>query len=181
LTHTGAVIVLAAGLLWRFPDGAPARVQVVLGFAGGLLIAGLGLWLLLKRLSGGADHLHGPGGHTHNPDGTITVAPPTDAGWGRLILLGISGGIVPCWDAIAMLGFAITAQRLWLALPLLVAFSAGLAGVLVVIGIAVVYSQGRLGGTRWADSRVWKMLPVASAAVLFVLGLWLCHDSLSPG
>jgi hypothetical protein len=53
--------------------------------------------------------------------------------------------------------------------------------VLGLIGIAVVYAKGRLGGTRWADSRVWRMLPVASAAVLLVLGLWLCRDSLTPG
>jgi ABC-type nickel/cobalt efflux system permease component RcnA len=145
------------------------------------LIAGLGLWLLLRRLSGGADHVHGPGGHTHNADGTITFHRTPDAGWGRLILLGISGGIVPCWDAIAMLGFAIAAQRLWLGVPLLLAFSAGLAGVLVLIGVAVVYAQGRVDGTRWADSRVWRLLPVVSAGVLVVLGLWLCRDSLTPG
>jgi ABC-type nickel/cobalt efflux system permease component RcnA len=153
---------------------------MILGFVGGLLIAGLGLWLLLKRLSGGADHVHGPGGHAHHADGTITISRPANAGWGRLVLLGISGGIVPCWDAIAMLGFAITAQRLWLALPLLLAFSAGLAGVLVLIGIAVVYGQGRMGA-RWSDSRIWRMLPVASAAFLVVMGLWLCRDSLTPG
>jgi ABC-type nickel/cobalt efflux system permease component RcnA len=183
LTHTGTVILLAAALLWWFPreSGVPAHVQTALGLVGGLLIAGLGLWLLLKRLSGGADHLHGPGGHTHNADGTIIFAPrPGGAGWGRLVLLGISGGIVPCWDAIAMLVFAIVAQRLWLALPLLVAFSAGLAGVLVLIGIAVVYAQGRIGA-RWADSRIWRMLPLASAAFLLVMGLWLCRDSLTPG
>jgi ABC-type nickel/cobalt efflux system permease component RcnA len=181
LTHTGAVILLSAGLLWWYPKGAPARVQTILGFAGGLLIAGLGLWLLLRRLSGGADHIHGPGGHTHNPDGSVTFHRPADAGWGRLVLLGISGGIVPCWDAIAMLGFAIAAQRLWLGLPLLLAFSAGLAGVLVVIGVSVVYAQGRIGGTRWADSRAWRLLPVISAGFLVVLGLWLCRDSLTPG
>jgi nickel/cobalt exporter len=182
LTHTGTVIILAAGLWWWFPNQTPSWLQTVLGFVGGLLIAGLGLWLLLKRLAGGPDHIHVGGvGHTHNPDGTVTITERGEAGWGRLILLGISGGIVPCWDAIAMLGFAIVAQRLWLALPLLLAFSAGLAGVLVLIGIAVVYAQGRIGGTRWADSRIWRMLPVASAAVLVVMGLWLCRDSLTPG
>jgi ABC-type nickel/cobalt efflux system permease component RcnA len=180
VTHTGAVIVLAVGLLWWFPNAIPSQVQFVLGFAGGILIAGLGLWLLLKRLTGGVDHFHGPGGHSHNPDGSITINRPPSAGWGRLVLLGISGGIVPCWDAIAMLGFAIAAQRLWLGLPLLLAFSAGLAAVLVLIGIAVVYAQGRIGA-RWSDSRLWKMLPVASAAMLLVMGLWLCHDSLTPG
>ena len=180
ITHTGAVLVLAAGLCWWFPDALPASLQMILGFIGGLLIAGLGLWLLLKRLAGGADHVHGPGGHTHKPDGTIAVHRRANAGWAQLLLLGISGGIVPCWDAIAMLLFAITAQRLWLALPLLLAFSAGLAGVLVLIGIVVVYGQGRMGA-RWADSRIWRTLPVASAAFLLVMGLWLCRDSLTPG
>jgi ABC-type nickel/cobalt efflux system permease component RcnA len=180
ITHTGAVIVLAAGLSWWFPKGIEDELQTLLGFVGGLLIAGLGLWLLLKRLSGGADHVHGPGSHTHNTDGTITIQRPANAGWVRLVMLGISGGIVPCWDAIAMLVFAITAQRLSLALPLLLAFSAGLAGVLVLIGIAVVYAHGRVGA-RWSDSRIWRMLPVASAVFLVVMGLWLCRDSLTPG
>jgi ABC-type nickel/cobalt efflux system permease component RcnA len=183
ITHTGAVIILAAGLLWWFPDAAPAWLQTVLGFVGGLLVAGLGLWLLLKRLAGGPDHVHGPGaGHIHNRDGTITITSPPQAR-GKLpqiILLGISGGIVPCWDAIAMLGFAIAAQRLWLGLPLLLAFSAGLAGVLVALGVAVVYAHGRIGA-RWSDSRVWRMLPLASATMLVVMGLWLCRDSLTPG
>jgi ABC-type nickel/cobalt efflux system permease component RcnA len=118
-------------------------------------------------------------GHTHNPDGSVTVA--TAPGWWGLILLGVSGGIIPCWDAIAMLGFAIAAQRLWLGLPLLIAFSAGLAGVLVAIGIVVVLAKNRLG-RHWSDSRVWKALPILSAAVLVAMGLWLCRDSLlTPG
>jgi ABC-type nickel/cobalt efflux system permease component RcnA len=180
ITHTGAVIVLAAGLCWWFPKGIEGKLQIILGFVGGLLIAGLGLWLLLKRLSGGADHVHGPGGHTHNADGTIAIHRSDNATWTRLLMLGISGGIVPCWDAIAMLLFAITAQRLVLALPLLLAFSAGLAGVLVLIGISVVFAQGRIGA-RWSDNCIWRMLPVASAIFLVVMGLWLCRDSLTPG
>jgi ABC-type nickel/cobalt efflux system permease component RcnA len=180
LTHTGAVIILAAGLLWWFPHGAQVEVQAALGFVSGLLIAGLGAWLFLRRLAGGADHVHVGGvGHTHNPDGSITIIDNKDAGWGRLILLGVSGGIVPCWDAIAMLGFTIAAGQLWLGVPLLLAFSAGLAGVLVAIGIAVVYAKGKVGA-RWADSRLWRILPIVSAAVLVVIGLWLCHDSIQP-
>jgi ABC-type nickel/cobalt efflux system permease component RcnA len=180
IAHMGTVLLVAVGLRLWFPKGIEAKVQMILGFAGGLLIAGLGLWLLLKRLSGGSDHVHGPGGHTHNPDGTFTFPNRSNASWARVVLLGLSGGMVPCWDAIAMLFFAIAAQRLSLALPLLVAFSVGLAGVLVLIGIAVVYAQGRVGG-RWSDSRIWRMLPVASAVFLVVMGLWLCRDSLTPG
>ena len=66
ITHTGAVIVLAALLLFLFPKAVPAELQMMLGFVGGLLITGMGLWLLLRRLGGGADHVHLGGGHHHH-------------------------------------------------------------------------------------------------------------------
>ncbi|HEV8061476.1 MAG TPA: hypothetical protein VGP68_16475, partial [Gemmataceae bacterium] len=46
ITHTGAVIVLAALLVFLFPKAVPAELQMILGFVGGLLITGMGLWLL---------------------------------------------------------------------------------------------------------------------------------------
>lgn len=179
LTHTGIVILVAVALLWYFPDAVPAHVQTALGLGGGLLIFGTGAWLLLRRLSGGADHVHlgGSGHHHHHHHGP----PPRGAGvgWWSLILLGMSGGIVPCWDAIAMLGFAIFAQRLWLGVPLLLAFSAGLAGVLVLIGILVVQVKG-FADSRWGSGRVVKALPLVSAVLVLLLGLWLCYESM-PG
>jgi ABC-type nickel/cobalt efflux system permease component RcnA len=196
LSHTGAVLLLALGLVLFFPDMVPEDVQMALGFIAGLLVAGLGFWLLVRRLSGGPDHIHIGGGHHHHHDGHhhhhehadhyhdehghVHALPKEPVGWRGLVLLGISGGIVPCWDAIAMFGLAIKAQQLWLALPLLVAFSAGLAGVLVAIGIAVVYAKG-FAGSRWGESRLFKALPIISAAIVFVLGLWLCYDSLHSG
>jgi len=94
-----------------------------------------------------------------------------------MLVLGISGGIIPCWDAIAMFGFAVSAQRLRLALYLLLAFSAGLAAVLIATGILVVRIK-RLAASRWEDRRFFQWLPLVSAAVVTVLGLWLCYDSL---
>jgi ABC-type nickel/cobalt efflux system permease component RcnA len=88
----------------------------------------------------------------------------------------VTGGIVPCWDAILMFGFAVAMHRIWLGLPLLLAFSAGLAGVLILIGIFVVKAKG-FAGSRWGDSRLFRMLPVASAALVTVIGLWLCYTS----
>jgi ABC-type nickel/cobalt efflux system permease component RcnA len=178
VTHTGAVLVLAALLLYFFPDTVPARVQAALGVFGGLLVAGMGFWLLLRRLAGGADHVHlGSGGHHHSHVHALPTGGQRVNTWG-LIVLGISGGIVPCWDAIAMLGFAISAHRLWLALPLLVAFSAGLAAVLIVIGIGVVYLKG-FASSRWGTGRLVRALPLVSASLVMVLGLWLCYDSVN--
>jgi nickel/cobalt transporter (NicO) family protein len=189
LTHTGAVLALAALLPLLFPRAVPATVQMTLGLVGGLLIAGLGFWLLLRRLSGQVDHVHLGGGHHHHHHDhghahhhghehhhAVPVRPGV---WG-LVVLGVSGGIVPCWDAIAMLGLAISAQRLWLGLPLLLAFSAGLAGVLIALGVVVVHAR-KLAVNTWGEGpglrRVARTLPLVSAVVITALGLWLCFES----
>jgi ABC-type nickel/cobalt efflux system permease component RcnA len=197
LTHTGTVIALAAGLLVLYPDAVPAQLRTVLGVGGGLLVAGMGFWLLLRRLAGQADHIHlgghghyhhhhhhhhhGPGvaDHVHDEHGHIHPIPAADkeGGFWGMLVLGISGGIIPCWDAIAMFGFAVSAQRLWLALYLLLAFSAGLAVVLIATGILVVRIKS-LAASRWEDRRFFQMLPLVSAVLVTVLGFWLCYDSL---
>jgi ABC-type nickel/cobalt efflux system permease component RcnA len=181
LTHTAAVLVLAALLPLLFRDTAKASVQTALELVGGLLIAGLGLWLLMVRLAGRADHIHLGGGHHHHHDGGHTHdVPAVRPGWRGLVLLGVSGGLVPCWDALAMLALAVSTQKLWLALPLLLAFSAGLAGVLVAVGVAVVQTR-KWAGARWGNLERFRglerALPLASAAVVTAMGLWLCFES----
>ncbi len=150
VTHTAVVLLLAALLPVFFKDTPDATVQSALGLVGGLLVAGLGFWLLLRRLAGQADHVHLPGTghhHYHGHDHPHHVHLPAGGkvGLWQLVVLGVQGGIVPCWDAIAMLCVAISAHRLTLALPLLLAFSAGLAGVLIAIGIGVVYTRDWAG------------------------------------
>jgi ABC-type nickel/cobalt efflux system permease component RcnA len=156
----------------------PEHAQRLLGLIGGLLIALTGVWLLLQRLSGGADHVHLFGGHHHHHHPHEPAArKEMPGGWWGLIVLGVSGGIVPCWDAIAMLAFAISAQRLPLALPLLLAFSVGLAGVLVLLGVVVVTAKGFVS-SRWGEGRFVRALPILSAALVAGLGFWLCYDSI---
>jgi nickel/cobalt exporter len=203
LTHTGVVLVIALVLGWffsgRMSAGARQDLQTGLGVVGGLLVACLGFWLLLRRLSGGADHFHlgghrhhhhhhhGPGHHHHDHghadhyhDEHEHAHPlprsSEPVGWWGLIVLGMTGGIVPCWDAIAMLLLAVGMDLLWLAFPLLLAFSAGLAAVLVLIGILVVHAKG-FAGSHWGESRFFRALPVFSALLVTAVGLWLCYDS----
>jgi ABC-type nickel/cobalt efflux system permease component RcnA len=177
LSHTGSVLILAVVLTQFFPNAEPGRVQTAVGFFGGLIIAAAGLWLLLRRLGGRADHVHVMSDHKHNADGTVTYI--DRPGWARLIMLGIGGGIVPCWDAILLLLICYRAGRMSEAVPLLLAFSAGLAGVLIALGVAVVYGKG-LGDSRWGGSRAWQALPKLSAVAVLALGLWMCRDSLTP-
>ncbi len=186
LTHTGVVFVLA--IVFLISPSAAGMIYYVQGLVGGLLITGLGLWLLMQRLFGRPDHFH-LGGHSHHHhhshDHDHSHIPRNDGSvrWWHLVLLGMRGGLVPCWDAILLLCLAISAGRLWLGVPLLLAFSAGLAGVLVALGVSVVWARNwavaRWGGGKRMAKAV-RSLPLVSAAVITALGLWLCYDSLHP-
>ena len=184
ISHTGGVILLALFLPIFFPNAAPDQVQTVLGFFGGITIAALGAWLLLRRILGKADHSHGPGAsHQHNADGSISIKTNNDAGagWKGIVVLGIAGGIVPCWDAVAMLLFALSAGLATIAVPLLLAFSTGMAGVLVAVGIAVVKTRDII--KKHGPSGIWlerisKLLPIISAVFVIIIGVLLCSESL---
>jgi len=109
-------------------------------------------------------HHHGPGGHTHVPEGPITM--------GSLIALGASGGLVPCPSALLLLLTSIAIGRIAFGLALLVSFSLGLAGVLMGIGLAVLYAKHLLPKTeRTVRHPLVKLVPVLSAGVVIVIGL----------
>ena len=107
-------------------------------------------------------HSHGGRTHTH-------VVPTERTGFWGLLSLGISGGIVPCVDALIGLLFAISLGKLVWGLIILCAFSLGLAAVLVAIGILMVMAKPVI--ERFTGEGVWlQRLPMISAAVVILLG-----------
>jgi ABC-type nickel/cobalt efflux system permease component RcnA len=192
VAHTGSVILVATVLWSAYGNSVPGSTQGLLQFLGGLLVAGVGAWLLLRRVAGKADHFHlfaghhhhhGDGHHHHHHgDGHHHHGPPpesarTTAGWTRLLLMGLGGGLIPCWDAVLLLLAATALNRVGFAIPLLFAFSAGLGAVLVALGVGVVYAH-KAGAGRFSESRWFKLLPMVSAALLLVIGLWLCREGI---
>jgi ABC-type nickel/cobalt efflux system permease component RcnA len=177
LTHTSAAIVIAVAIRYAAADAK--TVNTLLLFVGGLMMAGIGLWLFLQRLAGRSDHVHlFDMGHSHSHG--ESAAAPQSAGPIRLVLLGIAGGIIPCWGAILWVIGCIATSQFWLALPVVVAFSIGLSSVLILIGLSVVYS-GRAGNRRWGErawfQRVVRWLPVFGATVVVAIGLFMCATS----
>lgn len=184
LTHTGAVLLVAAVLPYIFPDVKSETTLFLMELIAALLVLGLGIWLLVRRASGKADHVHiGGGHHHHHHDHEHNHGhhhhhhdPSEPVRLRDLIILGITGGIVPCPEAIILLSGAIKMQRLHLAFPLLLAFSLGLALVLVAVGMGVVYSKRWtsqfLKERGWAQ-RVVRVLPIFSAMLITALGLWM--------
>ena len=85
--------------------------------------------------------------------------------------------MVPCESALVLLLSAIALRRVGLGLVLLVSFSLGLAIVLMGIGVLVIYAKNLLP-ERTEASPFFRWMPVASAAVVLVLGLLMTGVSL---
>jgi len=184
LAHTGSVILLAVILFSVHGNTAPASAQAWLSIAGGLFLFLVGFWLFVQRVRGRADHVHLFADHDHHHHGpdcdhdhhhAPKEMPAGGFGWWRVILLGLGGGIIPCWDAVGLFLVAMGDGKIGLAIPLLIAFSVGLCAVLILIGVAVVYANRR-GAIAFKEKRWFKALPIISAVVLLVLGGWFLSD-----
>ena len=86
---------------------------------------------------------------------------------------------MPCESALVLLLSAIALRRVGLGLVLLVAFSLGLAIVLMGIGVLVIYAKNLLPeSSRTGGNPFFRWMPVASAAIVLVLGVLMTGVSL---
>ena len=177
-THVSSVLVLGALALWASEHVVPDRLYPWLGLASGLLIVVIGVWTLPSRLRAAQarDHGHGHGhGHDHGHDHRDTDGHPVSLS--SLLVLGVTGGLVPCPSAVVVLLSAVALHRIALGLLLILAFSAGLAAVLIALGVAVVRARDLVA--RAADRPRWvDRLPVASSVVVTLLGLGIALSAL---
>ena len=102
-----------------------------------------------------------------------------------LIALGASGGMVPCPSALVLLLISISLGHVGLGLLLLVSFSLGLAGVLMAIGMLVIYAKQWLPDpVKTSQHPAFRLIPVLSAFVIVCIGLVMTGVSmgwLKPG
>lgn len=229
ITHTASVLLLGAMSLGFASFVEASALLRTLRICSGLLIVGLGLFLLVKRARGRNDphgghsfsdnshfgeahgHSHGldtsrgrlnnihknhlGGTHSYDLDESSQSQEPNHShqhdhahahnhghahsnssgspmvSTRRLIAMGASGGLLPCPEALGVLILAVGVQRQVFGMAMIVAFSAGLASVLVAVGIAFVRTRSLVH--RFAtipESMTQTWLPVASALVVTVLG-----------
>ena len=88
----------------------------------------------------------------------------------ELLALGVTGGIVPCPAALVVLLSAIALQRIGFGLLLILAFSVGLATVLIAIGLLMVYARRFMARFQREGLLITRWLPLTSAATITVLG-----------
>jgi nickel/cobalt transporter (NicO) family protein len=216
-THTISVFLIGSATLVASEFFLPSRVIPVMEMLSGILVVGMGgfmLWRGLMRRRAGAlayghhyhshdhhhdyshDHHHGHSHHHHDhanlsdeEHARLHLAEVEQVrrgvGLRGLAALGISGGMVPCPDALAILLLALGINQLAFGMVAIVAFSLGLAGVLISFGLAIA-----LAGPFWTRARgamehqgafsrrlsvgltqVATASPMISAVVVLLLGL----------
>lgn len=181
VTHTSSVLIIGAVALLAGRFAVPDVLVPALELTSGALVLVLGLRLLWQRRhafadAGSHDHSHDHDhSHAHGHEHPQRIARP--AGLGSVVALGISGGLVPCPEALGVMILAVGLGHVAVGMLLIASFSAGLAAVLIGIGILLVRARtvatlsGRFRtGTpaRWA-----ALLPLISAIVVVVLGAGL--------
>ena len=98
-----------------------------------------------------------------------------------LVAMGVSGGLVPCPEALGVMVLAVGVNRTVFGLGLILSFSLGLAAVLMGLGLILVHSR-RLTGRlqRHAGGRWLRALPLVSALVVCALGVGLLAKGAGP-
>ena len=175
-THTVSVFALGLITLYASTRIALERIFPWLSLLSGAMVLAIGGWLLFQRLRGmGGSHEHA---HLHSHSHAHGHSHSHSHSHGSLFSLGVSGGLVPCPEALVVLMLSISLGRLGFGLVLLTAFSLGLAAVLIAIGGAMVIAGGRFTALRPAGTLT-QRLPVLSAAVVTVLGIFMTVEALN--
>ncbi|MEH2199576.1 nickel/cobalt transporter [Nostoc sp.] len=192
ITHTAGIFALGLVTLGTSQFILTEELYPWLSVLSGVLVTIIGLNLFISRLQGtqvshSHDHVHSHEHshdlhhhHHHNHVHHSHLPPHSDVSsmkWSSLLALGISGGLLPCPSALVVLLSAIAMGRVGFGLALVSAFSLGLATVLTGIGLILVYAKDRFEHLSFQIPRI-KMLPVASALCITIIGLGITSQAL---
>ena len=157
VTHTIGVFALGAVALLLSQYILPEDLYPWLNLASGALVLVVGAGVLRSRVRWARahamrtstttittttittmhdhDHAHDHGlVHSHGGGKPHSHALPERFSWKGLLALGASAGLIPCPSALVVLLGAIAQGQIALGMLLIVAFSAGLAATLTVLG-----------------------------------------------
>jgi ABC-type nickel/cobalt efflux system permease component RcnA len=200
--HTSGVFLLGAVTLYASRYIVPEKLYPWLGAISGLSVAGLGIFIFLRHLTGETgEHAHAPGErHSHWFLSMFKQATPLETEPGKsasrgagswdskpigralslreLCVLGITGGIVPCPAALVVLLSAFSLHRISFGLFLIAAFSVGLASVLVIVGLTMVYAKRLISSRVQTGSSAFRYLPLLSSLFMVALGVGITASAI---
>ena len=163
LTHTFGVFLLGFVALFASSYLLPEQLYVVLSLLSGIAICFIGFWQLESYFNPVEEH------HHHRTEDRLNTQ--------SIITLGIGGGLIPCSEALVLLLGAIAIDRLIYGICLVLAFSLGLALILLCISSIAIYCR------QWLDllphfNFMQTYLPLLSAIAISTIGLILTTQAI---
>jgi nickel/cobalt transporter (NicO) family protein len=174
VTHMLGIYILAFAMFLASNYILPETLYPILEAVSGLTICFVGASLLYVHEHDHAGHSHP---HEHSHDGLTCHhdhchSIPDKITLKSLVSLGIAGGLVPCPSALVLLLSAISLNQSLYGMVLIGAFSIGLAGIMVGLGLIAVYAR------QWFEkipslSILQQYLPIASSIAMIAVGMAL--------
>lgn len=181
ISHTLGVLGLGLVTLYASHLITPERLYPWLGLVSGGIVVAIGAWLLLVRIRiwqrgrSGSKTVHGhPHDHGHSHQHGPNVGGGIRITWRNLAALGVAGGLLPSASALIILLAALSLNRVGFGLLLILAFSAGMAGVLAGIGLFLVYARRLVDRLQFKNRLmvgVTRAIPLTTALVVLGSGL----------
>lgn len=162
LTHTIGIILLALLTLVLAKNIDVEQLHPVFEAGAAMIVLAVGGWMLRRNLKELRHYHHHPHSHEHE------TAKPGGIFWKDLFFLGISGGIIPCPAAFAVLLASISAGKPESGFLWVLSFSLGLAVTLVLVGILVTRAAqwvGKKFSNPWLEKA-----PLISSIVILLIG-----------
>jgi nickel/cobalt exporter len=170
VTHTAGVFALGVVALALSEYVLPEDLYPWLNLVSGLMVLGVGGYVLrkhlLRRRHHHHHHHHDHGPHDHHHHG------PESLSWRGIVAMGAAAGLIPCPSALVVLLGAVAQGEIALGMLMIVAFSLGLAATLTLLGIAVV-SAGRVITRFNVPAAFVTAVPAVSALLIVGVGLVL--------
>lgn len=193
LSHTASALVI--GILAVSTIGQLVSTQYLrwVGIPSGLLTMTLGLYLVWKNARGGHDHSYDHS-HAHDaahaqdethshehphPHPHRSHPAPDSITLGGLFVMGLMHGIVPTIDALAIILVALSVSQIALGVGLVVAYSVGIAGVLIAVGALFLRAQRVIVDNPRFEQLADRATLIA-AIIVFLFGLSLFIRTLPP-
>jgi len=194
VAHTIGVLIFGVVVLTLARYIVPETLYSWIALLSGIFVAFIGARALAREIARrrtphahddhSHDHVHGHAHHHHHDDGGFSEAVHAHAhlvpgtapiGFRSAILAATSGNVAPCPAALVVLLAAIATHRIGWGLVLIVAFSAGLALTLTLLGVAVVRGAGWLTRRPQFD-RFARYAPLATAVAISLIGAWMIGE-----
>lgn len=201
VSHTAVIWMLAlVGLHYSGRFNAE-QTEPYFQLASGVLVVGMAFWMFVRtrRETHAVEHHHGhahnhPHEHAHAHDDheghQHRSAPEYEdeheqehaaeiekrfanrqVTTGQLILFGLTGGLLPCPAAFAVLLVCLQLKKFTLGFALVVAFSVGLAITLVTVGSIAALSVRHASKRFKGFGEFARKMPYVSSAVMLLIGL----------